>query len=68
MSTTIVKETRPAPERLEALGVTHWPIWTKEVSVLPWTYDSEETCYFLDGEVVVTPKAARRWRWGAAIS
>ncbi|MFH1810740.1 MAG: cupin domain-containing protein [Pseudomonadota bacterium] len=35
--------------------VRAWPIWTKEVSTFPWTYDEAETCYFLEGEVIVTP-------------
>ena len=43
-----------APERLEGLGVFNWPIWTKEASEFPWTYDEPETCYFLEGEVTVT--------------
>ena len=51
-------ERNPSPERLEELGVTGWPIWTKEVSSFPWSYDSPETCYFLEGEVVVTPEGA----------
>lgn len=42
-------------ERLEEMGVRSWPIWTKEVSEFPWSYDEEETCYFLEGKVVVTP-------------
>ena len=45
----------PSEERLQQLGVFDWPIWTKEVSTFPWTYDSAETCYFLAGDVVVTP-------------
>jgi hypothetical protein len=40
---------------LSKLGVTHWPIWEKEASTFPWYYDSEETCYLLAGDVVVTP-------------
>lgn len=39
----------------EALGITSWPIWEKGVSEFPWTYDTQETCYFLAGEVTVTP-------------
>ena len=46
---------QPAAERLEELGVYDWPIWEKEVSRFPWHYDSEETCYILEGEVTVTP-------------
>jgi uncharacterized cupin superfamily protein len=46
----------PSEERLAALGVRAWPIWTKEVSGFPWTYDEPETCFFLEGDVVVTPQ------------
>lgn len=48
-------ECKPTQERLEKLGIASWPIWTKEVSEFPWTYDDAETCYFLEGDVVVTP-------------
>ena len=47
---------KPDAAMLAALGVTQWGIWTKEVSRFPWTYDAQETCYFLEGEVVVTPQ------------
>ena len=57
-STTNIKiEHQPSKEDLEALGVFNWSIWTKEVSEFPWTYDEAETCYFLEGDVVVTPDA-----------
>ncbi len=48
-------EKNPSPETLNDLGVDSWPIWTKEVSTFPWSYDEPETCLFLEGEVVVTP-------------
>lgn len=48
-------EHRPDPKRLESLGVERWPIWTKEISEFPWSYDSSETCYLLEGQVIVTP-------------
>ena len=48
-------ERNPSDNRLEQLGVTSWPIWSKEISEFPWQYDAQETCYFLEGEVVVTP-------------
>jgi len=48
-------ERRPPPDRLRALGVFQWPIWAKEPSTFPWTYEETETCYFLEGEVIVTP-------------
>ena len=48
-------ERNASEKRLEELGVPDWPIWTKEASEFPWRYDAEETCYFLEGDVVVTP-------------
>jgi len=45
----------PTEDQLSALGVYNWPIWEKEVSSFPWTYDDTEICLFLEGEVVVTP-------------
>ena len=65
MSQEIIKQSDPAPELLDKLSVFSWPIWTKEVSTFPWTYDSEETCFFLEGEVVVTPRDGRPVHMGA---
>jgi uncharacterized cupin superfamily protein len=47
-------ERNPGEGRLKEIGVSGWPVWTKEASEFPWTYDSTETCYFLEGEVTVT--------------
>lgn len=57
-------EHNPPAARLDALGVGGWGIWSKEISSFPWTYDSEETCYFLDGEVLVTPEGGEPVRMG----
>ncbi|MEM9771067.1 MAG: cupin domain-containing protein [Cyanobacteria bacterium P01_D01_bin.73] len=48
-------DANPSEETLSELGVFSWSVWTKEVSEFPWTYDEAETCYFLEGEVTVTP-------------
>ena len=40
-------ESNPSQERLEELGVPHWPIWEKETSEFPWYYAEQETCYVL---------------------
>jgi len=48
-------ERNPAEKSLQEDGIYDWPIWTKEVSEFPWTYSEDETCYFLKGDVVVTP-------------
>lgn len=59
ITTGIQLEQNPTPDRLAALGVATWPIWTKGVSEFPWTYDAAETCYILDGEVTVTPNGGQ---------
>jgi len=56
---------KPAESELETKGVRSWPIWTKEESEFPWTYDSSETCYFLEGDVVVTPDGGEPVEVGA---
>lgn len=55
MTKTIKIEHQPGQATLDDLGVFQWSIWTKEISEFPWTYDEAETCYFLEGEVIVTP-------------
>jgi len=51
-----IKITRnPDPAQLDRQGIPSWPIWTQEASEFPWSYDSPETCYFLEGDVTVTP-------------
>ena len=54
---------KPDAATLDRLGVAQWGIWTKEVSRFPWTYDAQETCYFLAGEVV-TPQGGAPVRMG----
>lgn len=57
-------EKNPSAEVLEKLGVRRWPIWTKEASTFPWSYDEPETCFFLEGDVVVTPDGGEPVRVG----
>ncbi|MGF1522082.1 MAG: cupin domain-containing protein [Leptolyngbyaceae cyanobacterium] len=54
-TTAITVHKDPSRDRLEALDVFAWPIWAKEASTFPWTYEASETCYFLEGNVIVTP-------------
>lgn len=54
-SPAISVTSQPSQEQLNHLGVFNWSIWEKEVSEFPWTYDDSETCYFLAGDVIVTP-------------
>lgn len=60
----IVVERGPAEQRLEELGVRGWPVWTKEPSTFPWSYGEPETCFFLEGDVVVTPEGGEPVRVG----
>lgn len=53
---SIQVEHNPTADRLQKLGVYGWPVWEKEVSRFPWSYDERETCYLLEGDVTVTPK------------
>ena len=48
-------ERNPDEQKLNDMGVRDWPIWSKEESKFPWSYDDKETCYLLEGEVIVTP-------------
>jgi uncharacterized cupin superfamily protein len=64
MNTIVIKH-NPSEERLIELGVFDWPVWEKERSEFPWQYDTEETCYLLEGEVVVTPDGGEPVEFGA---
>ena len=54
----------PSADFLQQLGVRQWDIWEKEISEFPWHYDEPERCYFLAGEVIVTPKGGDPVRFG----
>jgi len=47
---------QPEMQILEDNEVFSWPIWSKGVSRFPWHYETRETCFFLSGEVIVTPE------------
>jgi uncharacterized cupin superfamily protein len=57
-------ERQVGEDRLRELGVRNWPIWSREPSVFPWAYDATETCYLLEGKVVVTPEQGRPVEFG----
>ncbi|MGD0947582.1 MAG: cupin domain-containing protein [Candidatus Binatia bacterium] len=60
----IIVKANPSEAELRGLGVSNWPIWTKEVSKFPWHYDEDETCYLLEGDVTVTPEGREPVRFG----
>jgi uncharacterized cupin superfamily protein len=51
----IAVQKNPSEALLKEQGVRSWSIWSKEISTFPWYYDEPETCYLLEGEVIVTP-------------
>jgi uncharacterized cupin superfamily protein len=55
---------QPTEEKIKSLGIRSWPIWEKETSEFPWEYDLKETCYILDGDVIVTPEGGNPVRFG----
>ncbi len=52
-------EKNPSEEKLVQMGVETWPIWEKEASQFPWFYDTQETCYILEGVIEVTPEGGK---------
>lgn len=46
-----------SPSDEEIAACKKWGTWGCEASKFPWTYGSSETCYLLEGEVVVTPES-----------
>lgn len=51
----ITVEKNPTQARLDALNVTKWPTWQKEVSTFDWTFPEQEIAYILEGECVISP-------------
>jgi uncharacterized cupin superfamily protein len=41
---------------IEKRNIKHWPIWEKEISRFPYTYDETEECLILEGEVMIETK------------
>jgi len=42
-----------ADSEIKERQIRKWPIWEKEVSRFSHTYDGDEECLFLEGEVVI---------------
>ena len=44
---------RLTSQEIEERQIKKWPIWEKEVSRFEHSYDGDEECLFLEGEVVI---------------
>lgn len=51
----ITIEHNVSPAKLDAMHVDSWASWNKDISTFEWTYDTDEMCYILEGEAVITP-------------
>jgi uncharacterized cupin superfamily protein len=51
MATVIIEKL--SEEQITKRGLRSWPVWEKEVSRFPWTYNTEEQCLIIEGEVVI---------------
>jgi uncharacterized cupin superfamily protein len=60
----IVVEHNPDQARLDTLGVSKWPTWSKEVSVFSWVFPEQEIAYILEGECVITPEGGQPVSFG----
>ena len=48
-----IKKEKPSKEKLESLNIENWSPWECDPSVFDWEYDDKETCYILEGKVIV---------------
>ncbi len=55
---TITVKKKPSQSELDALNVTTWPTWQKEVSEFDWFFPEQEVAFILEGECIVTPREA----------
>lgn len=53
------------PTEQEIVEASGWPVWEKEVSEFPWSYDEKETCLILEGAAEVTSADGRKAVFGA---
>lgn len=60
----IIIENNPSEAKLAEMGIKSWPIWEKEASEFPWEYADRETCFLLEGEVIVTPDGGEPVKFG----
>ena len=60
----ILVEHHASQAKLDIMGVFDWPVWQKEPSTFPWTYNEQETCYILKGRFRVTPDGGEPQEFG----
>ena len=53
------------PTKKQIDETASWPLWEKEESEFPWSYDQKETCYVLEGEAEVREENGEVAHFGA---
>ena len=48
---------RSPQSTINDLEIRQWSIWSCEPSTFPWSYDEQETCLLVEGDVTVTPNS-----------
>ncbi|MGB9561957.1 MAG: cupin domain-containing protein [bacterium] len=48
-----IKLSHPSEDEIKNLNLDRWSEWRCEPSEFDWYYDTNETCYFYEGEVIV---------------
>lgn len=51
--TKLILIEQPSPDRMKAYKVKDWDIWEKEESEFDWNYESNESCYIIEGEAEI---------------
>ena len=46
----------PSAVEVSKMDFSKWGTWECGVSIFPWSYEAQETCYILEGNVVVETK------------
>jgi len=49
-----IKVIKLQAEEIEEKGIELWPIWTKEISKFPWTYEGKEECLIIEGKIIIS--------------
>ncbi|MFQ6612156.1 MAG: cupin domain-containing protein [Fidelibacterota bacterium] len=58
MNEVIVKSLTEAD--IKAKGIKSWPIWSCGMSEFHWEYELQESCYLLEGEVIIETDAGKQ--------
>lgn len=56
-----VRIKKPTEEELKKLDLKEWSEWSSEVTKFPWEYDEDESCYILEGRVIVETEEGKKY-------